>query len=58
MNPENIRNIIALAVLILMSGYFSATETAFLSCNKTRLRTMAEKGKQESRACQQAERKL
>lgn len=44
MNPENIRNIIALAVLILMSGYFSATETAFLSCNKTRLRTMAEKG--------------
>ena len=43
MNPENIRNIIALAVLILMSGYFSATETAFLS-NKTRLRTMAEKG--------------
>lgn len=44
MNPENIRNIIALAVLVLMSGYFSATETAFLSCNKTRLRTMAEKG--------------
>lgn len=44
MNPENIRNIIALAVLILMSGYFSATETAFLSCNKARLRTMAEKG--------------
>ena len=44
MNPENIWNIIALAVLILMSGYFSATETAFLSCNKTRLRTMAEKG--------------
>lgn len=44
MNPGNIRNIIALAVLILMSGYFSATETAFLSCNKTRLRTMAEKG--------------
>ena len=44
MNPENIRNIIALAVLILMSGYFSATDTAFLSCNKTRLRTMAEKG--------------
>lgn len=44
MNPESVRNIIALAALILMSGYFSATETAFLSCNKTRLRTMAEKG--------------
>lgn len=44
MDPETLRNIIALAALILMSGYFSATETAFLSCNKTRLRTMAEKG--------------
>ena len=29
---------------IIMSGYFSATETAFLSMNKTKLRTMAEKG--------------
>lgn len=58
MNPENIRNIIALAVLILMSGYFSATETAFLSCNKTRAPHDGGEGKQESRACQQAERKL
>ena len=29
---------------IIMSGYFSATETAFLSMNKTKLRTLAEKG--------------
>jgi len=33
-----------IAALILMSGYFSATETAFSSLNKTRLRTIAEKG--------------
>jgi len=29
---------------IIMSGYFSATETAFLSMNKTKMRTLAEKG--------------
>ena len=27
-----------------MSGYFSATETAFSTINKTRLRTLADKG--------------
>lgn len=31
-----------LAVLLLLSAYFSATETAFASANKTRLKTMAE----------------
>ncbi len=36
--------IIIMAVLVLMSAYFSATETAFSSINKTRLKTMAEKG--------------
>ena len=29
---------------VIMSAYFSATETAFSSLNKTRLKTMAEKG--------------
>lgn len=29
---------------IIMSAYFSATETAFLSMNKTKVRTLAEKG--------------
>ncbi|MBQ7974123.1 MAG: HlyC/CorC family transporter [Clostridia bacterium] len=36
--------IITIAVLVLMSAYFSATETAFSSLNKTRLKTIAEKG--------------
>ena len=36
--------IIIMAVLVLMSAYFSATETAFSSINRTRLKTMAEKG--------------
>ncbi len=36
--------IVIIAVLVLMSGYFSATETAFSSLNKTRLKTLAEKG--------------
>ncbi len=33
-----------LAALILMSAYFSATETAFSSLNRTRVKTLAEKG--------------
>ncbi len=36
--------ILIIAALILCSSYFSATETAFSSLNRTRLRTMADKG--------------
>ncbi len=36
--------IIAMAVLILFSAFFSATETAFSSMNRTRVKTMADKG--------------
>ena len=36
--------IIMMAVCLLLSAYFSATETAFSSANTTRLRAMAEKG--------------
>ena len=31
-------------VCLIMSAYFSATETAFLSMNKTKMKTLAEKG--------------
>ncbi|MBQ8144108.1 MAG: HlyC/CorC family transporter [Butyricicoccus sp.] len=37
-------SIAAMVFCIMMSAYFSATETAFSSLNKTRLKTMAEKG--------------
>lgn len=36
--------VIILVVLVTMSAYFSATETAFSSLNKTKLKTLAEKG--------------
>ncbi len=39
----NIGTIIAMALLVLMSGYFSATETAFNSVNVTKLKVAAER---------------
>lgn len=41
---DNIGTIIAMGVLVLMSAYFSATETAFNSLNVTKLKISAEKG--------------
>ncbi len=39
----------ALAALILMSAYFSATETAFSSLNKIRLKNMASEGNKKAK---------
>ena len=39
-----INSILAMVACVVMSAYFSATETAFLSLNKTRLKAMAENG--------------
>lgn len=44
MTGRSITKILIIAILIIMSAYFSATETAFLSLNKTRIKTLAEKG--------------
>ncbi len=44
MITDHIPTIILMVVLVIMSGYFSATETAFSTINKTRLRTLADKG--------------
>ena len=44
MNTEYIPSIIALLICVVLSAYFSATETAFSSLNKTRLKAKAEKG--------------
>lgn len=37
-------SLIIIFICLVMSAYFSATETAFLSFNKLRIKTMAEKG--------------
>ena len=44
MNPDLISSITAMVICVILSGYFSATETAFSSVNRTRLKAMAEKG--------------
>ncbi len=41
---DTMQSVIVMVILVLMSAYFSATETAFSSLNKTRLKTMIEKG--------------
>ncbi len=40
--------IIIMVICLVMSAYFSATETAFSCANKTRLRAMAEKGNKKA----------
>jgi len=40
--------IIIMVILVLMSAYFSATETAFSSLNKTRLKALSEKGNKKA----------
>lgn len=37
-----------MAVCLMLSAYFSATETAFSSANTTRLKTLAEKGNKKA----------
>lgn len=44
MESDSIREIIIIGLLVLMSGYFSATETAFSSLNRIRVKNMAENG--------------
>ncbi len=43
-----INSIIAMLVCVLLSAYFSATETAFSSLNKTRIRALAENGNKKA----------
>ena len=45
----DINYIIYLIILVLLSGYFSATETAFSSLNKTKLKSLIEKGDKKSK---------
>lgn len=43
-----INSILAMIVCVVLSAYFSATETAFSSLNKTRLKAMAENGNRKA----------
>lgn len=45
---EPLPSIIAMVICVIMSAYFSATETAFSSLNKTRMKALAEKGNRKA----------
>lgn len=44
MDSDSITQIIFLVILVIFSGYFSATETAFSSMNRIRIKNMAAEG--------------
>ncbi len=41
-------SIVAMIICVILSAYFSATETAFSSLNKTRIKTLAESGNRKA----------
>ena len=49
MISEHISSIVAMLICIFLSAYFSATETAFSSLNKTRMKVLAEKGNRQAK---------
>lgn len=50
MDPDggHLGSILAMAVCLLMSAYFSATETAFSSLNRTRIKVLADNGNKKA----------
>ncbi len=46
---DHIPSMIAILVCIILSAYFSATETAFSSLNKTRIKVLAEEGNKRAK---------
>ena len=44
MDGDHISSIIAIVIFVILSGYFSATETAFSSLNRVRLKNLAKNG--------------
>lgn len=44
MDSESIKSIVVIGILIVFSSYFSASETAFSSLSRIRVKGMAEKG--------------
>lgn len=50
MDPASTWQIVTLVVLVSLSAFFSGTETAFTSFNKTRMKTMAQNGDKKARS--------
>ncbi|MBQ9859478.1 MAG: HlyC/CorC family transporter [Clostridia bacterium] len=48
MDPDSIRPILFMLILVALSAYFSATETAFSSFNRIRLKSLAEDGNKKA----------
>lgn len=49
MDSSSITMIVIIVICIIMSAYFSATETAFSSLNRIRVKNMAEKGNKKAK---------
>ena len=49
MDPDSIRSIILMLILVAMSGYFSATETAFSTFNRLKVKTLADSGNKRAK---------
>ncbi len=48
MEPHLVTYLVIIVICVIMSAYFSATETAFSTFNKIRVKTMAEKGNKKA----------
>ncbi len=53
LDPDSIRTLLVLLLLVLFSAYFSATETAFSSFNRIRIKNLAENGDKRAIRVQQ-----
>ncbi len=49
MDPEQSSQIVILVVCILLSAFFSASETALMSVNRIRMRTLADEGNEKAK---------
>ena len=55
MDPAGSMQVVALVILVLLSAFFSGTETAFTSFNKTRMKTLAQDGNKKAVAVMKVE---
>ena len=53
MNPDIATKVVIMLLCVILSAYFSATETAFSSLNKTRLKALMEKGNKRAKLAYQ-----